>query len=533
MTLKEYRRKRDFRKTREPAGSKRKGTGRLFVVQKHDASRLHYDFRLELDGVLKSWAVPKGPSPDAKGKSLAVEVEDHPLDYGDFEGTIPAGEYGGGTVMVWDTGTWEPEGDAAGGLRQGKLNFTLHGQKLGGQWTLVRMADRERDRGRHNWLLIHRQGEQPRISKRDRDRSVMSGRTMEEIAEAGDRVWRSDRPARSKRRAQGTRAKVRAAPRAKRPSADLSGLPGARQRPLPAAIEPQLATLVAEAPAGREWLHEFKYDGYRILARIDGSRIDLLTRRGNNWTRRFPAAVAALAALGLTSAILDGEMVALDEHGATNFQLLQNWLQRGDDRSLVFYLFDVPYLDGYDLCRVPLSERKRLLAELLGTSGANDGLLRYSDHLRGQGAKVVEYACRSGMEGVVSKRADSHYAFGRSRSWLKIKCLQREEFVIGGYTQPAGSRQGFGSLLLGYHKNGKLRYAGRVGTGFTQQSLADLARRLKSLRVAKPPFENPPPSTPRQRATWVRPELVAEVAFSGWTDDGVLRHPAFRGLRED
>jgi bifunctional non-homologous end joining protein LigD len=299
-------------------------------------------------------------------------------------------------------------------------------------------------------------------------------------------------------------------------------------------IAPQLATLAAAAPAGEDWLHELKYDGYRILARIEGGQIDLFTRRGNNWTARFPAAAAAIADLGLNSGYLDGEIVALNERGGTDFQRLQNWLKEGADGSLIYYAFDVPYLNGYDLTASPLIERKELLQSILAEHDPkNSGLIRYSEHIHGDGAKVLDYACQSGMEGIVSKRADSPYVPRRTSSWLKIKCQQRQEFVIGGYTHPAGSRHGFGSLLVGYYRGGDLIYAGRVGTGFTQQSLAELSQRLKNLETDRPAFVNPPRRALKQRAEWVRPELVAEVTFGEWTSDGILRHPSFQGLRED
>ena len=542
MSLREYRRKRDFQKTPEPAGKARlRHQQRRFVVQKHAARNLHYDFRLELDGVLKSWAVPKGPTAQPKAKSLAVEVEDHPLDYADFEGIIPRGQYGGGTVMVWDRGTWNPEGDAASDLRRGKLNFSLQGKKLHGRWTLVRMAGREDDDGRKNWLLIKRTDEGAR-SKRGRaelDRSVISGRSMDEIAADPDSVWQSGRAEPSASAPGPRRSRSRTPRRAKRRAPRVADLPGARPRPLPEKIEPHLATLVAQVPDTDAWLHEMKYDGYRILARIDGSQVDLLTRRGNNWTDRFPAVAQAVAELGLSAAFLDGEVVALDEQGRTDFQRLQNWMQRTvagggprDDRSLVYFVFDAPYLEGYDLRQAPLADRKAALAKILPAEDQS-GPVRYSDHVRGRGAEVIQLACQSGMEGIISKRADSPYAAGRSACWVKTKCLQRQEFVIGGYTQPSGSRTGFGSLLLGYYRKGQLRYAGHVGTGFTRQSLTDLTARLEALRTGRPAFENPPRSMPRQRATWVEPKLVAEVEFAEWTEDGVLRQPSFKGLRED
>jgi bifunctional non-homologous end joining protein LigD len=550
MALKEYRKKRDFRKTPEPAGKRAsRAPGRHFVVQRHAASRLHYDFRLELGGVLKSWAVPKGPSLDPSVKALAVEVEDHPLEYADFEGIIPQGQYGGGTVMVWDHGTWEPESDPEEGLRKGRLKFRLNGQKLKGSWALIRMGGRfgAGHDGHQNWLLIkHNDQQAGRDSKLDksdeRARSVISGRLMREIAGDADRVWSSNRDEKNearKAKQNGSRPPARRkkkAPRAvtKQDQWDVASVPGARQAELPEVLEPQLATLVSSIPSGEAWLHELKFDGYRLLARIDEGKIRLLTRRGNDWTDRFPTAVRALESLNAQSAILDGEIVALDEHGGSDFQRLQNWMQRGDDHSLVYYVFDVPYLDGYELLRTPLVERKQLLARvLLAHDASNEGAIRYSEHVQGQGQQVIDYACRSAMEGVVSKRADSPYQPGRTRTWVKTKCLKRQEFVIGGFTQPQGARTGFGSLLLGYYDNGKLIYCGNVGTGFTEDSLRQLTKRLKQLETDEPAFENAPRTQGRQKATWVRPELVGEVEFTEWTEEGMLRHPSFQGLRED
>jgi bifunctional non-homologous end joining protein LigD len=548
MALKEYRQKRDFRKTPEPAGKTQPRKDQLqFVVQKHAARRLHYDFRLELDGVLKSWAVPKGPIADPQVKSLAVEVEDHPLDYAGFEGIIPQGQYGGGTVMVWDCGTWEPEGDPAKALAAGKLSFELHGEKLRGAWTLVRMSGRGREREkRTNWLLIKRTDEFVRPASvferaEQRAKSVISGRTMQQIASAADRVWQSNREAAPA--ANNGRPKVKkrkpAPPRksAKGPaSVDVSSLPAARSAKgeLPAMLRPQLATLVDAVPEGDRWLHELKFDGYRILASIEKQRVVLRTRKGNDWTDRFPTAAKAIASLNLDRTILDGEIVALDEQGGSDFQKLQNWMKRGDEESLIYYVFDVPFLAGHDLRSAPLIERKKVLQGLLHAANPNnDGPLRLSEHVHGHGEQVLEFACRSAMEGVVSKRVDSLYESGRTRSWLKSKCLQRQEFVIGGYTKPAGSRTDFGSLLLGYYEGGRLLYCGHVGTGFTRDSLKQVSRLLEPLRTDRPAFANPPRGSLRQQATWVKPELVAEVEFSQWTEDGILRHPSFKGLRED
>lgn len=549
MSLKEYRRKRDFRRTPEPKGNRAAAPGRIFVVQKHAARRLHYDFRLELGGTLKSWAVPKGPSLNPATRSLAVHVEDHPLEYADFEGIIPQGEYGGGTVMVWDHGTWEPEGDAEQQYRAGKLTFELHGEKLRGEWTLVRMGGSAGEGGK-NWLLIKRQDNASNKRKNiltAEPKSAISGRDMNEIATDADRVWesnghsRSDAAGKKPNRATATKKrKGRAESKSKRSNRtttakrEVAKLPGAKRARMPAKFKPQLAVLADEVPAGDDWLHEMKFDGYRLLAFLDHGKVRLITRNDNDWTKRFETIQKALESLPIESGILDGEVVSLNDEGLSDFQELQNLLKRGNEKSLVYYVFDVPYFAGYSLTGTPLLERKELLASLLlaGTP-KNDGVLRYSDHIRGQGQSVLASACRYAMEGVVSKRADSAYQQFRSPSWLKIKCLKRQEFVIGGYTKPSGSRVGFGALLLGYHDDGKLVYAGRVGTGFTNDTLRQLAAELKQRRSDSPPFADPPTGAEARGVTWVRPELVGEVEFTEWTEDGLLRHPSFQGLRED
>lgn len=542
MSLKEYQRKRNFSQTPEPQGEGATTPGNLFVVQKHAASRLHYDFRLELDGTLKSWAVPKGPNLNPSVKALAVHVEDHPLDYASFEGVIPAGQYGGGTVMVWDQGTWEPEGDPARQYRQGKLTFQLHGQKLKGAWSLVRMSGRAGDDGK-NWLLIKKQDRAARktvdITKQE-PHSVLSGREMQAIADDADRVWTShktSRKSRSKTKSTAQRAKSskRATANGALPSwcKRLPRLPGARAASMPDTLSPQLATLASGVPEGDDWIHELKFDGYRMLAFVEPDSVRLVTRKGNDWTHRF-ALAEAVRRLPLTRAILDGEIVALDDDGRSNFQELQNLLKRGNGRRLVYYVFDTPYLEGYDLTDVPLIERKKLLAGLLLADGSdNYGQVRYSDHVQGQGQDVLAHACRFAMEGVVSKRADSRYQSTRTASWLKSKCLSRQEFVIGGYTKPKGSRIGFGALLLGYYDQGELIYAGSVGTGFTRETLRSMRPELTRRRTDEPPFAEPPRDQRARGVTWVRPELVAEVEFTEWTADGLLRHPSFQGLRSD
>jgi bifunctional non-homologous end joining protein LigD len=538
MSLTEYKRKRNFRRTPEPAGNGAPTPGRSFVVQKHAASRLHYDFRLELDGVLKSWAVPKGPTLDPTVKSLAVHVEDHPLDYGSFEGVIPQGEYGGGTVMVWDRGTWTPAGDPAKQYRAGKLTFELRGEKLKGGWSLVRMGGRAGDGGK-NWLLIKRNDKAARKGSRilaTNSKSVLSDRSMEEIAADADRVWSSRRNGRAaKSKPKPSAAKKKSASRVKsETSRGIAQLPGAKHASFPKSLSPQLATLASEIPVGDDWLHELKFDGYRILAFVDGGKVRLVTRNGKDWTDRFTTVASAVQAVPVQSAILDGEIVSLDDEGRSNFQQLQNLLKRGNTDALVYYVFDLPYLNGFDLTGVPLVERKKVLATLIVPRSPNNrAVVRYSDHIRGQGDEVLAHACRLSMEGVVSKRADSKYQHLRSPAWIKVKCLQRQEFVIAGYSRPSGSRIGFGALLLGCYDDGELTYAGRVGTGFTRDSLRQLTAELKQRRIETKPFRKLPKGTDVRGVIWVRPELVGEVGFTEWTSEGLLRHPSFHGLRED
>jgi len=497
-----YRRKRDFRRTPEPSGSARpRSRGNSFVVQKHAARRLHYDFRLELDGVLKSWAVPKGPSLEPGEKRLAVQTEDHPLEYGRFHGVIPEGEYGAGKVELWDRGAWTPDGDAREGLARGRLKFQLRGKKLHGGWALIRMGGRNGSRnGKENWLLI-----------KERDGTARAG---------------SAEPAAPKEAAA---RRVRA-PRGKRRPA-LEAVSGAREGTLPDFVAPQLATLVGRAPAGEDWLHEIKLDGYRVLARIERGRARLLTRNGKDWSARFPGIAAAAARLKVDRALLDGEIVALDEHGVSKFEKLQEALSRERSEHLVYFIFDVLHLDGRDLRAVPQVERKTLVARLLGSARTP---IRYSEHVEGQGGAFFDRACELGLEGIVSKQKEAPYRSGRGSAWVKVKCASSQEFVIAGYTDPKGTRAGFGALLLGVHdKAGGLTYAGRVGTGFDQRLLKGLVTKLKALEQPKSPFSKLPASAVTRDVHWVKPSLVADVAFTNWTRDGILRHPTFHGLRED
>jgi bifunctional non-homologous end joining protein LigD len=521
MGLKEYRKKRDFKKTSEPAGGKvqKRRTGLSFVIQKHAASHLHYDFRLEWEGTLKSWSVPKGPSLDPAEKRLAVEVEDHPIEYGGFEGTIPKGQYGGGSVILWDRGTWTPVEPPD--FRKGRLKFELEGEKLQGRFALVRMAPRPGD-SKPMWLLIKDKDKFVRRGSdivAERPESVESGLGVEEIGSASARVWQS-KP-RTVNKARERLAKVASRVRVAVPK-------GARAGALPRTPEAELATLVTSVPKGDGWLFEIKYDGYRILARFDGSQVKLISRNGKDWTDRFAPIARALSSLRAKGALLDGEVVVLRENGVTDFQALQNSIKKGRGDELVYYAFDLLHLDGSDLTALPLTARKETLAKLIGTLGKQD-VVRFSDHVVGNGQEVLDEACKHKLEGVIAKRADAPYRAGRGKDWLKIKCTASQEFVIGGWTDPAGTRKGLGALLIGVHEDGGLRYAGKVGTGFTDASLKALAARLSKLAVAKNPFTGDPP----KNAHWVKPTLVAEIDFSEWTRDGHLRHPSFKGLRED
>ena len=524
MTLDKYDAKRDFSKTPEPRGEIAQSGARLsFVIQKHAASKLHYDFRLELDGTLKSWAIPKGPSLDPKDKRLAVHVEDHPVSYGSFEGTIPAHEYGGGEVIVWDRGSWTPVGDPAEGYRKGHLKFRLDGEKLSGGWALLRMRRPGSDKD--NWLLVKErdeaalEGAEAEITERLPD-SVLSGKGVGKPARAASaKAGKAAAPARAE-------AEPKAAKRAS-PARTGQGV----KAPLPAMLEPQLATLTDRAPEGDDWLAEIKFDGYRALCRIDKGKAVFYTRAGNDWTAKWPDIAQAAAQLPADNAWLDGEVVALDEKGNVSFQMLQNMAQhRG---RLAYYAFDLPYLNGYDLRAMPLSQRKELLRTLLEKADPA-GPVRYSDHLQGKVADAFSHACMHGLEGIMVKRADAPYAATRSESWLKVKCQQRQEFVVGGYTDPAGKREKFGALLLGvFEDDGSLRFAGRVGTGFNADALHALHKDFVDLAADAPPFRDPPKKRGAPGLHWLQPRLIAEVKFAQWTNDGLIRQGAVMGMRSD
>jgi bifunctional non-homologous end joining protein LigD len=519
--LAKYNAKRDFSKTAEPAGGTESSGRNIFMVQKHDATRLHWDFRLELDGVLKSWAVTRGPSLNPDDKRLAVRTEDHPMGYATFEGTIPKGQYGGGTVMLWDRGTWTPHPgkDPRKTIEEGHLHFTLHGERMKGDWLMIRLKPRGNERT-ENWLLRKIDDQYVGGSGDLVDRcltSVATGRTMTEIAagKGGKSEWNSNRDADD----QPDVAAPPPKPVKVKPAAKGAGK-------MPPFRAPQLATLVDHVPAGSNWLHEIKYDGYRTLIAIGGGKAKAYTRTGLDWSDRFAPVVEAAARLP-GSALIDGEVVALDQDGRPSFQALQASLKEGSG-NLAYFAFDLLTLDGEDLTALPNLDRKERLKGLL--IDAPDAI-RFSEHVLGSGEQLFDSLCKQGLEGVVSKRADAPYRVGqRTKTWLKAKCLHRQELVIVGWT-PSDKGRGFRSLLLGLHEDGKLRYAGKVGTGFGMALIDDLMAKMQPLERKTAPVEAPRAAV--RGAHWITPKLVAEIAFTEWTDDGVLRHPSFIALRED
>lgn len=528
--LDEYTRKRNFEATPEPSGSDKKRRGKAahalqFCIQKHDARRLHYDFRLELDGTMKSWAVPKGPSLDPKNKRLAVHVEDHPLDYASFEGHIPEGHYGAGDVIVWDRGVWTPLEDPAQGYAKGHLKFELQGEKLGGVWNLVRT---HMPGAKEQWFLIKHRDEFAReeadydvVAELPNsvlsDRTIVSDKTASKAAKAKPAAKPVEKPAR--------KAPVRKPKRA-------TALEGARAAELPASLKPELATLVDSAPEG-EWRYEIKFDGYRILARVEGDDVKLFTRNGHDWTAKLPRQAKAIAALGLESGWLDGEMVVADEHGVPSFQALQNAFEESRSERILYYLFDLPYLNGMDLREVPVEQRRAALSKVL--EAGKDTLLRFSDDFAETPEALLNSACQMRMEGLIGKRSGSAYLSRRSADWIKLKCKNRQEFVVVGYTDPKGSRNAFGALLLGLHDkdSGELRYAGKVGTGFNETTLKTIHQQLEPLETDKPAVVNPPKGADARGVHWLRAERLAEVAYAEMTQDGSVRHAVFHGLRDD
>jgi len=530
MTLKRYRQKRHFAETPEPSGHVQKAGGPLrFVVQKHDARRLHYDFRLELGGVLKSWAVPKGPSLDPADKRLAIMVEDHPLDYRTFEGIIPEGNYGAGTVMVWDEGTYhaigatsraESERALADGLEKGSLKFVLEGQKLKGEFALVKLR-----KGENQWLLIkHRDAQAQSEDVRAEDRSAVSGRTLAEIAADRDRSWQSNRQASGgkSKLAQRVAASVERASSAPQP-VDLDDAPRGK---MPHQVRPMLATPVTEPFDRQDWFFEVKFDGFRAIAEVEDRKVRLYSRNQLSYVDRFPAVVAALENLG-HDAVLDGEIVVMDEKGRPRFELLQNYAKERQGQ-LAYQVFDILYLDGHDLRALPLRRRKEVLEQIVPP----ESIVRFTEHLEEQGILFFRAAVEHGLEGVVAKNAASRYLEGRrATSWLKLKARQRKEAVIGGFTEPRGSRERFGALVLGVYQGRDLVYIGHTGGGFDSRALEDVYARLAPLVQKECPFRRKPATN--MPARWVAPRLVCEVTFQEWSKDGRMRFPIFLGLRDD
>jgi len=540
-----YKSKRDFSITSEPAEGGTPGKDALtFVIQKHWASRLHYDFRIELDGTMKSWAVPKGPSYDTHDKRMAVHVEDHPISYSDFEGTIPEKQYGAGKVIVWDKGTWEPEGNPHEGYRKGNLKFRLHGHKMHGNWVLVRMKGRG-DEKQEPWLLIKEKDDYARPAE---EFSVVD--EMPDSVKALPMPGTSEKlPAKVKEKAPAKKAAAKGKPAAKtarttKAKADAAAVKAAEQvrdaslpegvvgAQLPKEFAPELATLVDAPPTNpEEWVFEVKFDGYRMLTRIENGEVRLITRNNNDWTDKLRPLQKELEAMGLPDGWYDGEIVVHDANGRPNFGLLQLAFDGSNRAEIMYFIFDAPYLGGYDLRKVALVERRALLEGAL-EQAKKSKRVRFSDEFGDDPEGLVAAACKIGLEGVIGKRRDSHYVSRRSPDWIKLKCGQRQEFVIVGYTDPKGSRKGVGSLLLATHdKDGVLRYAGNVGSGFNAESLRDVTAKLKALDTDASPF--PPRTVPGRKHHWVKPELIAEVSFSEWTEAGAVRHPVFQGLRSD
>lgn len=498
MSLHTYHQKRNFKKTHEPTGKIKhsKNKNGLFIIQKHAASHLHYDFRLELNNVLISWAIPKGPCLDPAVKRLAVHVEDHPLEYGSFEGIIPKGQYGGGTVMLWDKGEWISEdSNSAEAYHKGNMTFTLNAEKLHGRWKLIRINNNDK-----TWLLIKIKDKYSQSLKqyditKEKPNSVISKQSINEITENAKKI------------------KI-----------------NLKSSSFPKKISPELATLVDEPPSGTEWLHEIKLDGYRLIAFKEKNKIRLMTRNNNNWTEKFLSIAKEISKLPIDNIILDGEVVVLDENQHSNFQLLQNSIKDNQDNPFIYFIFDLIYYDKYNLTKMPLIERKNILHDIL--LAADNPILQYSDHILGSGKQVLKKTCEMALEGIVSKNSNSQYIQKRTRDWLKIKCIKSQEFIIGGFTPPQGNRSFFGSLFLGtYNKNNELIYNGNVGTGFTDTSLKNIYNLLKKNKVDVMPFKKKPLDS--KNATWVKPILVAEIEFTQWTKKNFLRHPSFKGLRSN
>ncbi|MEA1013852.1 DNA ligase D [Sphingosinicella sp. LY1275] len=534
-----YNKKRDFSKTAEPKGGYDTlpwGDGNGFIVQKHDATRLHYDFRLEMEGTLKSWAVTRGPSLDPDDKRLSVRTEDHPLSYATFEGTIPKGQYGGGTVMLWDRGTWtpDPRKDPRKTIEEGHLHFTLDGERMKGEWVMFRLKPRGNEKN-ENWILRKVEDDQAGSSTGLTEKfltSIKTGRTMNEIAEGKKAkelttFQKSLKTKVARSPAKGIPAKAGISAKDRTKPSRGPGLRRGNGKP-PAFREPQKATLVDNVPSGSAWIHEMKYDGYRCLLGIGGGEAKVYTRSGLDWSDKFPEIVEAARTLDCGSALLDGEIVKLDDQGNTGFSALQQAISEGG-RGLSLFLFDALELNGEELASLPNIERKQRLASLLGDG--RPPLILYAEHIVGQGEKLFDAMCDAGQEGIISKKADAPYRGARTKAWLKVKCTRRQEFVIVGWLPSEAKARGIRSLLLAVNEGGKLRYAGKVGTGFNMQTLQDLSARFATLEAKKAALEVP--RAEARGARWLKPELVAEIAFAEFTADKVVRHASFLGLRSD
>ena len=511
MSLQKYRKKRNFKHSTEPYGSIKKNNQLIYVIQKHAASHLHYDLRLELKGVLKSWAIPKGPSIDSSIKRLAVHVEDHPIEYAQFEGIIPKGEYGGGTVMLWDRGTWISEDtDVSFAYKKGHLRFLLKGKKLKGAWNLVQIKNNPK-----NWLLIKVKDKYARSEKKyditkAKPNSVVSRRSLQGIT----KKFQIDTPEKSKVFKNQKKDK----------------LSKAKKKTMPRSFYPELATLVEKPPSGNEWLHEVKFDGYRLLCFIKDKKIKFLTRNQKDWTEKFKELQLEINKLNLKSAILDGEVIAINKKKQSDFQLLSNSISKKGKSTLSYVIFDLIYYQGKDLTHCALEDRKKLLRKLIPL---NNKKLIFSSHIDGNDGDIFfKKACKKGLEGIISKKKDSPYISGRNRNWLKIKCSKRQEFLVIGFTPGNGSRHHFASLLLAVYGNkNTLLYCGKVGTGFNENSLKNIRKLLNKYKTNKIPFKVLPPAL--GPVTWVLPRVIVEVEFTEWTRAGVLRHPSFKGLRKD
>lgn len=515
MALNEYQHKRNFKKTPEPKGKSwafKKPKKLIFVVQKHAASHLHYDFRLEMNGVLKSWAVPKGPSLDPNQKRLAMEVEDHPLEYASFEGTIPQGQYGGGTVMVWDQGIWELSGSYEESYKRGKLEFILHGKKLKGKWILLRI---EKNKQKSSWLLVKARDDESRNIKqydilKEQPLSVMSQRDLDEIA--ADKTLGQTEFAKT----------VTAILKKNKAAKPINKLPK---------LSPQLAVLVNKAPEGDQWLHEVKFDGYRLLACFNNDHLKLITRNGNDWTNKLQPIADAIKPLKLINTILDGELVAIDKNNHISFQLLQNAIHFNKPAKLIYYIFDMPFCLGFNIRSIGLQERKQILKKLFELEQLSS-VLQYSDHIQGSGKAIWQTSCELGLEGVISKHVDSPYESRRTKNWLKVKCVRQQEFLIIGFLH--SKKRDFSSLLLGYYDDDlNLHYCGHVGTGFSHATSEYLVKELTSLIQTKISCKNIPNALDKKNTVWTKPELIAVIKFSEWTEEKILRQPVFLGLRSD